>query len=79
MIIGNTTPKYQFGANFGLNFRGFDLSIMLQGVGQRDYWLGGQSMFPFGGSGGNDAVFQPIYYNQTTYGLKMYPYLILYR
>lgn len=67
MIIGNTTPKYQFGANFGLNYSGFDLSIMLQGVGKRDYWLGGQSMFPFAGSGANDAVFQPIYYNQTDY------------
>ncbi|WP_447640029.1 MULTISPECIES: SusC/RagA family TonB-linked outer membrane protein [Chitinophagaceae] len=66
-IIGNTTPKYQFGANLGFNYKGFDLNIMLQGVGKRDYWVSGQSIFPFAGSGATDAVFQPLYYNQTDY------------
>lgn len=66
-IIGNTTPRYQFGANLGFNFAGFDLNVLIQGVGKRDYWLGGQAIFPFAGSGATDAVFQPIYYNQTDY------------
>ncbi|MFV0606176.1 MAG: SusC/RagA family TonB-linked outer membrane protein, partial [Niabella sp.] len=66
-IIGNTTPKFQFGANLGVNYKGFDLSALLQGVGKRDYWIGGQAIFPFAGSGATDAVFQPLYYNQTDY------------
>ncbi len=66
-IIGNTTPRYQFGSTLGAAYKGFDLNILLQGVGKRDYWLSGQSIFPFAGSGATDAVFNPIYSNQTDY------------
>ena len=66
-IIGNSTSRYQFGANFSVNYAGFDLSVMLQGIGKRDYRMGGQAIFPFAGSGASDAVFQPLYYNQTDY------------
>ena len=66
-IIGNTTPRFQFGSNFGVNYAGFDLNVMLQGVGKRDYWLSDYSIFPFGGMSAAGAVFQPVYYNQTDY------------
>ncbi len=66
-IIGNSTPRFQYGANFGVNYQGFDLSVMLQGVGKRDYWIGGQAMFPFAGSSASDAIFNPVYYNQMDY------------
>lgn len=65
-VIGNSTSRYQFGANAGLNWKGIDLDIMLQGVGKRDYWLSSHSLFPFGGAG-SDGVFHPVYYNQTDY------------
>ena len=65
-IIGDRTPRYQFGANMSVGYKGFDLSMMLQGVGKRDYTLGGHALFPFGG-GGADGVFHPVYYNQTDY------------
>lgn len=65
-IIGNTTSRYQFGVNLGLGYKGFDLSALLQGVGSKQYWLGGHAMFPFG-AGGSDGAFQPIFYNQTDY------------
>lgn len=66
-VIGNNTSRYQFGANFGISYKGFDLSAILQGTGKRDYWIGGASIFPFAGAGAGDAVFQPLYYNQTDY------------
>lgn len=44
-IIGNSTPRYQFGANLGVGWKNLDLSVFLQGVGKRDYWLGGDIMF----------------------------------
>jgi hypothetical protein len=40
---------------------------MLQGVGKRDYWLSGASIFPFAGASATDAVFNPVYSNQTDY------------
>jgi len=65
-IIGNSTSRYQFGANLSVGYKGFDLSMMLQGVGKRDVTLGGSALFPFG-AGGADGVFHPLYYNQTDY------------
>ena len=65
-IIGNSTSRYQFGANMSVGYKGFDLSMMLQGVGKRDVTLGGSALYPFG-AGGADGVFHPLYYNQTDY------------
>ena len=66
-VIGNSTPRFQYGANFGAEYKGLGINIMLHGIGARDYWLGGNALFPFGGANVSDAVFQPIYYNQTDY------------
>ena len=66
-IIGNNTSRYQLGGTFGVSYEGFDLNIMLQGIGKRDYWIAGQALFPFNGSGASDAIFQPLYSNQTDY------------
>lgn len=65
-VLGNSTSRYQFGASAGVSWKGIDFDILLQGVGKRQYWLGGASMFPFGAAGA-DGVFQPLYYNQTDY------------
>ena len=65
-IIGNSTSRYQFGANLSVGYKGFDLSVMLQGVGKRDVAMGGHALFPFGAAGA-DGVFHPVYSNQTDY------------
>lgn len=65
-VIGNSTPRWQFGANLGVNWKGLDLDVRLQGIGKRDYALGGSALYPFGAAG-SDGVFQPVYYNQTDY------------
>lgn len=36
-IIGNTTPKYQYGVTGNLSWYNFDFSLLLQGVGKRDF------------------------------------------
>ncbi len=38
-IIGNFTPRYQYGINLGAEYKGFSLSVFFQGVGKRDVWL----------------------------------------
>lgn len=37
-VIGNTTPRYEWGLRLGADYKGFDLSVFLQGVGKRDMW-----------------------------------------
>lgn len=63
-VIGNSTPRYNFGINLGVSYKGFSLTALLQGTAKRDYWLGGNALFPFGGGA---TAYYPVYYNQTDY------------
>ena len=40
-IIGNNTPRYNFGLTLDGAWNGLDFSIFLQGIMKRDYMLGG--------------------------------------
>src|SRR5690606_14005948 len=46
VVIGNTTPRYQYGFRLGGEFKGIDLSIFFQGVGERKIWGDGQLAIP---------------------------------
>lgn len=37
-VIGNSLPRFRFGLDMNANWKGFDLRVFLQGVGQRDYY-----------------------------------------
>ena len=37
-VIGNTTPRYEYGFRLGADFKGFDFSVFFQGVGKRNLW-----------------------------------------
>ncbi|MES2373346.1 MAG: TonB-dependent receptor [Bacteroidota bacterium] len=60
-VIGNTTPRYIFGFRTAVNYKGFDLSVFLQGVGKRDYWATGSLFIP----GFTQA--EAVYQNQMDY------------
>ncbi|MCY1718793.1 TonB-dependent receptor [Prolixibacteraceae bacterium Z1-6] len=45
-IIGNSRPHYQYGFNGNAKWDGFGFSFILQGVGKRDAWIGGNIIFP---------------------------------
>ena len=45
-IIGNSTRRYQYGINGGVDWNGFSLSFILQGVGKRDLWLMNELTYP---------------------------------
>lgn len=53
-VIGNDTPRYQFGLNLYGEWKGIDLTLFFQGVAKRDYYFS-----PYGGqgTGGKGAVF----------------------
>ncbi|WP_348620687.1 SusC/RagA family TonB-linked outer membrane protein [Pedobacter lusitanus] len=40
-IIGNSTPRYQYSLNATFQYKNFDFTMFLQGIGKRDIALGG--------------------------------------
>lgn len=49
-IIGNETPRYNFGLTLNADYKGFDFRIFFQGTLKRDKWLTGLNMW--GADGG---------------------------
>lgn len=45
-IIGNSTPRYEYSLRAGLDFKGIDFSVFMQGVGKRDIWGNGFLAIP---------------------------------
>jgi TonB-linked SusC/RagA family outer membrane protein len=46
ILLGNTSPRYLFGFNLGFDYQGFDFSAFVQGVGQRTFLAGSESVGP---------------------------------
>ena len=46
-IIGNSTPRYSYGITAGFDYKGFDFEMFWQGIGKRDYWLGGSQFWGY--------------------------------
>lgn len=42
VVIGNSTPRYEYGIRVGGDYKQFDVSVFFQGVGKRDIWGDGQ-------------------------------------
>ena len=38
-IIGNSQPRYEYGITLGAAWKGIDLTIFMQGIGKRDWWV----------------------------------------
>ncbi len=60
--VGNTTPRFNYGVNLGSSFKNFDLSVFIQGVGQRTLFREGEYAIPW-----SDWWRQPplFYYGKT--------------
>ncbi|RIV19464.1 TonB-dependent receptor [Fibrisoma montanum] len=46
VLLGTTQPRYQFGVTLGAQWKGFDLTVFLQGVGKRNYRPNTESIAP---------------------------------
>src|SRR5450759_3794249 len=44
-IIGNNTPRYQYGLQASASWKGFDLSLFFQGTAKRDLWTNDSRFF----------------------------------
>lgn len=40
-VIGNSTPRYEYGFRLGADYKGVDFSVFFQGVGKREVWGNG--------------------------------------
>lgn len=78
VVIGSSIPRFTYGFNFYSEYKGFDLSFLIQGVGKLNGYLGGQAIQPFyvGGTAlemhkdswtpdNTDAAFPRLYFNGT--------------
>lgn len=45
-IIGNSTPRYQYGLRIEGGWKAFDASVFFQGVGKREFWANGPVFVP---------------------------------
>lgn len=45
-VIGNSTPRYEYSLRAGMDYKGFDFSVFLQGVGKREIWGSGFLAIP---------------------------------
>lgn len=45
-VVGNSLPRYVYGINLGATYKGFDLSVFIQGTGKRDAWINNNLTFP---------------------------------
>ena len=50
-VIGNSTPRYNFGLNFDFAYKGFDLKLFFQGTLKRDYMPGSATFWGATGTG----------------------------
>lgn len=46
-VLGNPFPRYTFGFTYRIAYKGFDMSLFIQGVGKRDQFLRGELVEPF--------------------------------
>lgn len=51
-VIGNSTPRYAYGITIGADYKGFDFSAFMEGIGKRDAWIDENSSFFWGINGG---------------------------
>lgn len=72
-VIGNTTPRYQFGLDLYASWKGFDFRMFFQGVMKRDYWQGSAFMFGWNGDQWNCAGLEAMkdyFRDENTWSVK---------
>lgn len=50
VILGNAFPRYTYGVTYQVEWKGFDLSMLIQGVGERTEFLRGELVEPYQGN-----------------------------
>lgn len=62
VYLGSPQPRYSFGADFGLTWKGIDFSAFIQGVGKRSIYVDPAAIVPFLSSGRMPLTFNLDYW-----------------
>lgn len=76
VMLGNTTPRYLYGINLSAQWKGFDLSLIFQGVGKREIVLN-KRMFPLANASEMPWTIHRDYWtedNQNAFWPRLYQY-----
>ena len=57
-VIGNSTPRFNYGITLDAAWKGFDLRVFFQGVGKRDLWLSGPYFWGLSGGMWGSNVYE---------------------
>lgn len=72
-VIGNSTPRFQFGLDLNAGWKNFDLRVFFQGVMKRDYWQGSAYHFGYTGDIWNTIALTQMndyFRNEETWSVK---------
>ena len=67
-IIGNSSPRYRYGFNINLDWKGFDLGLFFQGVGKRDLYMPGTYRWQYGSEWQVPAAYANDYWSESNRG-----------
>lgn len=73
-VIGNSTPRYNYGINISADWNGFDFLVFFQGVGKRDIWTQGALTNGLGGGQWGSNVWKNTLDTWRNDGSNMDPY-----
>lgn len=57
-IIGNSTPRFQYGITGNISWKNFDLNIFFQGIGKKDVWISENVFWGGSGTAGNWEMYK---------------------
>lgn len=58
VVLGNSFPRYEYSTNLSAQYKGFDFTAFLQGVGKRDNYLSGAGSQPFYSSNYQGSMYE---------------------
>ena len=67
-IIGNSSPRYRYGFNISVDWKGFDLGLFFQGVGKRDLYLPGTYRWQYNSEWQVPAAYANDYWSESNPG-----------
>lgn len=57
-VIGNSTPRFQYGITGNISWKNFDLNIFFQGIGKKDVWINDNVFWGGSGTAGNWEMYK---------------------
>jgi len=60
VLVGNNFPRYDYSLNLSADYKAFDVSVFLYGVGKRDNYISGVGVEPFNAGNWTASGLEPV-------------------